>query len=161
VTDDAFHDIAATLDYPVLIVTAAAHGERSGCLVGFHTQCSIDPPRWLVCISTANHTSRVAHDADALVVHVLREGQEPLARLFGHETGDDVDKFAQCAWHPIDGGLPVIDGCDWVSGAILERIELGDHTGFLLSIDDARTCHRGTPQLGFQRLKGMEPGHDA
>jgi len=42
---DGFHDLAADLDYPMLIVTAAADGERAGCLVGFAAQCSIDPLR--------------------------------------------------------------------------------------------------------------------
>ncbi|HEX8931084.1 MAG TPA: flavin reductase, partial [Actinomycetota bacterium] len=37
------------LDYPMLIVTAETDGERAGCLVGFATQCSIEPPRFLLC----------------------------------------------------------------------------------------------------------------
>src|SRR3982750_801842 len=68
----AVHELIDELDYPMLIVTAAAGGQRAGCLVGFATQCSIDPPRMLVCVSKANHTYRVAVDADVLAVHFLR-----------------------------------------------------------------------------------------
>jgi len=36
----------------MIIITAAADGVLGGCLVGFQTQCSIDPARFLVCLST-------------------------------------------------------------------------------------------------------------
>ncbi|WP_255360521.1 flavin reductase, partial [Frankia sp. EI5c] len=52
----AFHDAVSAISYPMAVVTTAVDGERSGCLVGFHTQCGIDPPRYLVCISHNNHT---------------------------------------------------------------------------------------------------------
>ncbi|MHB1539220.1 MAG: flavin reductase [Solirubrobacteraceae bacterium] len=51
------------------IVTAAADGERSGCLVGFATQCSIEPRRFLVCISVLNRTFEIAQRSNALAVH--------------------------------------------------------------------------------------------
>ena len=57
---DGFLDLTGELDFSMLVVTAFDGRERAGCLVGFSTQCSIDPPRYLVCISTANHTARVA-----------------------------------------------------------------------------------------------------
>ncbi|WP_255355718.1 flavin reductase, partial [Frankia sp. CpI1-P] len=51
----AFHEAVSAISYPMVIVTAAVpDGERSGCLVGFHTQCSIEPARYLLCISQAN-----------------------------------------------------------------------------------------------------------
>ncbi len=59
--------------------------------MGFATQCSIDPPRFLVCLSKANHTYRVAHEADTLGVHFVPTDAESLAELFGGETGDRVD----------------------------------------------------------------------
>ncbi len=47
---DAFTELTAAMDYPMFVVTAAAAGEQSGCLVGFATQCSIDPPgSWCAC----------------------------------------------------------------------------------------------------------------
>jgi flavin reductase (DIM6/NTAB) family NADH-FMN oxidoreductase RutF len=46
---ETFTKIMGSLDYPMLVVTAAAAGERAGCLVGFATQASIDPARFLVC----------------------------------------------------------------------------------------------------------------
>lgn len=41
--EDSLEALTAALDYPMFVVTVAAGGERAGCLVGFATQCSIDP----------------------------------------------------------------------------------------------------------------------
>jgi hypothetical protein len=58
----------ARLDYPMFVVTVAdaGTGERAGCLVGFATQCSINPFRFLVCLSRANRTHRVASRSEVL-----------------------------------------------------------------------------------------------
>ena len=59
-TADPFDSLMASLDPPMVVVTAAAGGERAGCLVGFHSQSSIEPARCCVWLSKANHTYRVA-----------------------------------------------------------------------------------------------------
>src|SRR5438128_2042182 len=99
---DEFQRLVATLDYPMFVVTCASPDgvERSGCLVGFTSQCSIPPPRFMVWISVKNHTFEVARRATHLGVHVLpADDPAGLAELFGGETGDEVDKFERCAWH--------------------------------------------------------------
>ena len=45
---DTFNELAGDLEYPMFIVTARAGDEPLGCLVGFATQMSIDPPRFLI-----------------------------------------------------------------------------------------------------------------
>ena len=103
------HRLVSTLDYPMFIVTVAAAGEQAGCLVGFTTQCSIDPSRFLVCLSDKNRTFRVAREAETMVVHLVPQEARELADLFGGETGDEVDKFARVSWQPGPGGTPVLD----------------------------------------------------
>src|SRR5579875_3872502 len=97
-TDISFAKLKSEIDYSMLIVTTAARGERAGCLVGFGSQVSIDPPRFLVCLSVKNRTFRVAREARVLVVHFVPIEQGHLAELFGGETGDETDKFARCEW---------------------------------------------------------------
>ncbi|NGP05554.1 flavin reductase [Rhodococcus sp. 14C212] len=138
---EVFRSIVGRLDQPVFVVTTRVLEERTGCLVGFATQVSIDPPRFLVGLSISNRTFRVAAAAEHLVVHVLGRDQLPLARLFGGETGDEVDKFSRCAWHDGPHGLPVLDGVPaWFSGRVVGRAALGDHVGFLLDPDGGE-CH--------------------
>lgn len=119
--------------HPMVIVTVAAGGERDGCLVGYHSPVSIHPSRYMVCLSSANRTYDLATRANTLVVHHIESHQRSLARLFGEETGYEIDKFARCAWEPGPDGAPVLsDVATWWAGQVMERIPLGDHTGFVL-----------------------------
>jgi flavin reductase (DIM6/NTAB) family NADH-FMN oxidoreductase RutF len=157
---DDFQRLMAELDYSLLIVTVASDGERAGCLVGFASQVSIRPPRFLVGLSVKNRTYRVASNAEILVVHFVPEQAEGLAALFGGETGDDTDKFARCEWSPGPGGAPVLAELeDWFAGRVLERLPFGDHCGFLLEPVDGQAHRAGSP-LTFRRAKWIEPGHE-
>lgn len=149
------------IDYPMYIVTVAAAGERSGCLVGFSTQCSIDPVRFLVCLSDKNHTYRVAQHADVLAMHLVPATAEHLVALFGSETGDEIDKFEHCAWREGPEGVPILDECpNWFAGRILERMPAGDHTAMLLDPIDAGASEDPS-QFDFHRAKHFTPGHEA
>src|SRR5438270_9880792 len=134
------------LDYSLFIVTARDEEQRAGCLVGFASQVSIDPPRFLVCLSVENLTYRVALRAPLLVVHFVPEQAEELAVLFGGETGDDTDKFARCRWRAGPGGTPVlVELEDWFAGRVLQRHGFGDHCGFLLQPVDGEAHRSGAP----------------
>src|SRR4051794_31653626 len=114
----------------MLVVTTVHEGERAGCLVGFHTQCSIDPPRFAVWISKANHTARVAVLADAFALHFLDRTRAPerkLAELFGTVTDDHGDKFRRCAWHAGPDDVPLLDDCG--TRVIGRRDAVFDHCG--------------------------------
>ncbi len=155
------HQLVADLDYPMFIVTVAADGERSGCLVGFTTQCSIEPPRFLVCLSDKNRTFRVARRATVMVVHLVPADAGELAELFGSRTGDDVDKFAHCEWSPGPEGTPIVAACrNWFAGSILDRVPAGDHWAFLLDPFEA-SSDTGEDTFTFHRAKRIEPGHEA
>jgi flavin reductase (DIM6/NTAB) family NADH-FMN oxidoreductase RutF len=157
---EVFNALAGDLDYPMFIVTVAAHGERDGCLVGFTTQCSIHPPRFLACISVKNRTFRVAQTAPAIAVHLVPHDADDLVDLFGGETGDDVDKFERADWHEGPEGLPILDRCgSWFVGRVLDRLDLGDHHGFLLEPIAAE--HAGPEHYSVKRAAGIEPGHEA
>jgi flavin reductase (DIM6/NTAB) family NADH-FMN oxidoreductase RutF len=159
-TESTFNSLVGDLDYPMFIVTAAAQGERAGCLIGFATQASIDPSRFLVCLSHNNRTYRVGRDAELLGVHFVPEEQAELAELFGGETGDEIDKFGRCEWSAGPGGAPVLAGLeDWFAGRVLDRIPFGDHCGFLLEPIEGETHRSGSP-LTFRRAKWIEPGHE-
>jgi flavin reductase (DIM6/NTAB) family NADH-FMN oxidoreductase RutF len=155
----AFDAIVADVNGPAYVVTTAAGAERDGCLVGFATQCSIDPPRFGVWLSKENRTYRIALSAATLVVHLLRQGDHDLAHLFGGETGDDVDKFIDVEWRPGPDGCPVLARCDWFAGSVIDRVDTGDHVAFLLAPHDGECKRSGTRQLGMQEIGDIEAGH--
>ena len=145
---ETFSELLGDLDYPMFIVTVAAGGERAGCLIGFATQSSIDPPRFLALISDKNRTWQVAREAEALAVHLAPDDEPELVELFGARTGDELDKFERCEWTRGPAGLPILSACpSWFCGQVLERIDCGDHTAYLLE--------------PYHRAKRLEPGHPA
>jgi flavin reductase (DIM6/NTAB) family NADH-FMN oxidoreductase RutF len=153
--------IADVTDYPLYIVTASADDEISGCLAGFVTQASIKPIRYVVCVSKVNHTFGVAERSDGLGLHLLGQDQHGLAALFGEESMDVVDKFAQVAWSRGETGAPILAECAaWVEGDVINRTSGGDHEVLLMTV---RRGGPGTHAGQFMRsdAASFEAGHPA
>ncbi len=159
----AFERVVALLDYPMFVVTTRVGDDRAGCLVGFSSQVSIAPSRFLVGLSKKNHTFRVADvGATHLAVHLLAKDRRDLARLFGSTTGDRIDKFGRCAWRDGPEGLPIlVDAAAWFVGRILDRFDLGDHVGHLTEPVAGSAPDRFGDLVTFADVKDLEPGHEA
>jgi flavin reductase (DIM6/NTAB) family NADH-FMN oxidoreductase RutF len=158
---DVFEQLMASLDPPMYVLTAYDGEERSGCLVGFATQVSIQPTRFLIMISKQNHTCAVATAAPVVVVHVLRLDDAPVAQHFGELSGDDVDKFEGLDVIDGPGMAPVLVGVDWFAGRVLRTLDLGDHVGLLLAPHDGSAARTDEAQYGLRDADDLEPGHPA
>jgi flavin reductase (DIM6/NTAB) family NADH-FMN oxidoreductase RutF len=144
------------------VVTTASGGERAGCLVGFQAQSSIEPARFTVWLSKANHTYRVALHADHLAVHFLAAGDVGVAELFGTLTGDRVDKFTRCPWRPGPSGVPLLDRCPHrlVLARHVVLDEGGDHVAFVGRPVEVAAAGPFTP-LRMAAVRHLAPGHPA
>jgi flavin reductase (DIM6/NTAB) family NADH-FMN oxidoreductase RutF len=159
---EAFEKLVSLLDYPMFVVTTRVGDEPAGCLVGFASQVSIRPPRFLVGLSKRNHTYRVAQRAGHLAVHLVPRDHCELARLFGSETGDSTDKFARCAWHSGPHGLPILDdAAGWFVGEVVSYYDVGDHEGFLLAPVAGSAPHKFEQLVTFSDVRDLDPGHEA
>jgi flavin reductase (DIM6/NTAB) family NADH-FMN oxidoreductase RutF len=156
----ALDRLSASLDYPMLVVTAASRREVTGCLVGFFSQCSIHPLRYCVFLSKANHTFPIARRSSHLMVHLLDRKQHDLASHFGELTGDEVDKFDGVKWKPgPDGRTPRLTDVDaWIFGKVVDRHDTGDHVAHMLQPVTAKSPRR-LRQLGFQDVRDLKAGH--
>jgi flavin reductase (DIM6/NTAB) family NADH-FMN oxidoreductase RutF len=151
--------IVNAADYPLYVVTAFATDERSGCLAGFVTQSSIQPVRFIVCVSKVNHTYGIAERSEGLALHLLGSDQREVASLFGEKTGDMVDKFERVQWIGGLTGVPILSECAaWVEGRVIDRMNGGDHEAFLI---DVVAGGAGTHPGGFMfsDATDFEPGH--
>jgi len=156
-----FEALVGDLEYPMFIVTARADDEPLGCLIGFATQMSIDPPRFLIGLSHKNRTFRRGAESSVFGVHAVPSDAGGLAELFGGETGDEVDKFARTAWHEGPEGVPILDECqNWFVGRVVWRHDGGDHDAFLLE-PVAAEHGSGQGEFTFHRAKRIDPGHEA
>jgi flavin reductase (DIM6/NTAB) family NADH-FMN oxidoreductase RutF len=161
--DGGLAPFVAGLDIPMFVVTAVHRdtGVRAGCLIGFATQTSIGPDEFLVCLSHNNYTYRVAMHADLMAVHGLAMHQRPLAEVFGTLTGDEVDKFDRCSWRTGPSGVPILNDVPrWFVGNVVDRVTLGNHTGFLLAPIDAAGAPE-PPPLMFSAVQDLDAGHSA
>jgi flavin reductase (DIM6/NTAB) family NADH-FMN oxidoreductase RutF len=145
------------------IVTTLADDEMDGCLVGFSSQCSIDPVRYLVCLSVENRTYELARSAPTLVVHVLHDSptDRALATLFGEHTARDMDKLARCDWSPGPGGVPVLAGCDWFGGPVVQRFDAGDHVAHVIDVTDGDAPRAHEPWLVLSEVLDLDAGNPA
>jgi flavin reductase (DIM6/NTAB) family NADH-FMN oxidoreductase RutF len=164
-TGDPANDLAPffeRVDFPYYLLTARTpEGEMSGCLAGFVTQCSIDPPNFVACISRLNHTLGVAVHALAMGLHLLGEDQVGMARLFGEKTGDEVDKFAEVDWRIGPTGAPLLaDVSLALEGTILGHFSVGDHEAFLVRAVRA-VAGPGSGLLTHRTSPRLHPGHPA
>jgi flavin reductase (DIM6/NTAB) family NADH-FMN oxidoreductase RutF len=161
-TAATFHRLVGDLEYPMFIVTARAEDDEPlGCLVGFTTQTSIDPPRFVVCLSHKNRTFRRGRDSGLLGVHCVPAHADELAQLFGGRTGDDVAKFERCLWQEGPGGVPLLEECpNRFVGRVLWRRDAGDHDAFLLEPLTAE-ADPGEEEFTFHRAKRIDAGHEA
>ena len=158
---EIFDALMGDLEHPMFIVTARAGDEPLGCLVGFATQASIEPRRFVACLSHVNHTFRRGRDSEYLGVHCVPEAAEHLAELFGGKSGDEVDKFARVAWHEGPGGVPLLDDCpNRFVGRVLDRLDCGDHSAYLLEpVTAERAGDEG--EFTLHQAQRIQPGHPA
>ncbi|MCV6973819.1 flavin reductase family protein [Mycobacterium bourgelatii] len=146
----------------MFVVTTNGNGVLAGCLVGFASQTSINPPRFLVGLSKRNHTYRVATDATHLAVHVFDRDHLDVVKLFGGQTGDKIDKFERCSWHRGRAELPILnDAAAWFVGKVIERFSLGDHVGHLLEPVAGSPPEQLEHWVTFSDVRDIEPGHEA
>jgi flavin reductase (DIM6/NTAB) family NADH-FMN oxidoreductase RutF len=159
----AFDALVEAMDGAMVVVTTAADGERNGCLVGFHCQCSIEPRRHAVWLSVANRTAELARHATHLAVHLLTTDDHDLAEHFGGQSGDEVDKLAGLEWTEGPGGVPLLHR---LPNRFVGRIEqavpdIGDHRLYVLDVVDASATDRPGPFLRLSDATHIDPGHEA
>jgi flavin reductase (DIM6/NTAB) family NADH-FMN oxidoreductase RutF len=154
--------LTSQLDAPLVVVTTTDGRERGGCVVGFHTQCSIEPGRFAVWLSKANHTYRVGLLAERFAVHFLTDADHEVAALFGEQTGDEMDKFAACEWQPGDGGVPLLDACPnrFVGRRVALLDEGSDHVCMVLEPIEVSSSGPFRP-LRHSQVTDLDAGHPA
>jgi len=158
---DNFDTLMSSLDPALVVVTAVAGSERAGCLVGFHAQSSIDPRRYCVWLSKANHTYRVALRSTHLAIHFLTSADLPTAEVFGTLTGDHVDKFAGTRHEDGPEGVPVLSDCP--RHLVVRRIALLDEGGdHVCIITEPVAVHGSGPYepLRLSQADRLVPAHD-
>ncbi len=138
----------------VAIITAGLDRPVGFCATSF-TSVSLDPPVMLFAIGRGVSAWPVIESAAHVVIHLLAEEQEGLARRFG-QSG--ANRFGpETRWHRGAFGLPVLD--DVLAVLVLaptERLPVGDHALVIGRVVTATHGIAGEPLVhhngGYGRL---------
>ena len=155
---DAFEGMVGELEYPMFIVTARAGDEPLGCLVGFTTQASIDPPRFIACLSHNNRTYRLGRDARRWASTPCPPTRRIWRSCSAARPATSTDK-SRAAPGTRAEGVPVVDRCaNWFVGRVLARRTPAITTRSCSSRSPAPPA---TGRVHVPRAKRIDPGHEA
>jgi flavin reductase (DIM6/NTAB) family NADH-FMN oxidoreductase RutF len=109
-----------------IVTTLEPDGTPRGLTTNAVTSVSAAPPILLVCVARDSRTLPALLHTKRFVVNFMRDDCADVCTLFASKADD---KFAQVAWTPGLGGVPVLH-----EGAIahaecttLHELEIGDH----------------------------------
>lgn len=144
---------------PIVAVTAAAAGRRSGQIAVSAHGASIVPerPRLTVALWKRNLTRDLANRSGAFAVHLLRDDQDELVYHLGLQSGHKADKLATVAHESGVTGTPLLRDClGFFECRVLNRMDGGDHTIFLGEVVHSGLGSEGRP-LWWQDLRARMP----
>jgi flavin reductase (DIM6/NTAB) family NADH-FMN oxidoreductase RutF len=148
---------------PLVVVTAACGGQRSGQVAVTAQGASIVPerPRLTVALWKYNFTHDLTAGSGAFAVHLLRADQDALVYHFGLQSGRDLDKFDGLDHTAGVTGTPLLRDCLAAFDCrVVNQMDGGDHTIFLADVVAAHGHGEGEP-LWWRDLRPRMPAEQA
>ncbi|MCI3275040.1 flavin reductase family protein [Streptomyces cylindrosporus] len=141
-----------------VVTTVDSAGVRRGFTATSFSALSMDPPLVLVCLDRGADCKPAFDTATAMAIHVLRDDQSPLARLFATKGHDKYDGLRTS---PGLDGVPLLAGTlARIECALDRRIPAGDHVILVGLVRRARVFP-GRPLVhharAFHTLTGRPP----
>jgi flavin reductase ActVB len=136
-----------------VVTTTDPAGRHHGFTASSFTAVSMSPPMVLVCLDRDAVCAPAFARSPWLGIHMLRRGQEPLARRFARK---DPDKFAgvELTEAPGIGGIPLLTGVlARLECQVASRVDGGDHLILVAEVcrafDDGQAT--GEPLVYYRR----------
>ncbi|WP_200215648.1 flavin reductase family protein [Micromonospora coerulea] len=110
----------------VTVVTTIDDGKPVGVCANSFVSVSLEPPLVGVFLKNTSRTLSSLRRSGSLVINILADRQEHIARAF---AAPDGDRFANVDWRVSSlSGAPVLDGvCAWLDCRTDRMIMYGDH----------------------------------
>ena len=151
VATDQFRSVMAQVPSAVSVVTSALDGQPYGATVSAFESLSIDPPMMLVALNRHSRLLHIIFRACRFRINVLSAGQREIADRFASKLSPD--RFIGRGWK-YDDGLPLLfDAQAWITCALGEVLEGGDHAILLGYVKDAAAQPK-PPLVHYARTYG-------
>ncbi len=128
------------LTYGLFVLTAAAGGKESGCIINTAGQVTVEPNQISITVNKANYTHDLLRESGKFNISILsEEASFDTFRHFGFQSGRDVDKFAgyESCKRSANGLHYVTAGCNgYISASVNRIVDLGTHTLFIATVED-------------------------
>lgn len=130
----------------VVVTGVSADGPRGFTCQTFGS-LSVETATVFFAASTASLSWQRIREVGVLGVNILKDDQEPLARVF---AASGTDKFANVSWFRAPNGSPFLEGAlAYLEGTIREVTNHGDHDIVVAELDFALT-EPGNPLVYYR-----------
>jgi len=130
------------LSYGLFLLTTRDGDKDNGCIINTAIQCASDPLQMSVCVINKNYTCDLIKASGRFNVSVIPQSAPfKVFQVFGHQSGRNVDKFAECTQDlRLDNGIRYLPKANAVFACrVIESHDIGSHTVFIAEVEDART----------------------
>lgn len=133
-------NVMQKLSYGLFVLTAREGDKDNGCIINTVTQVASEPNTISISVNKANYTHDMIKKTGEFNVSILSESAKfETFKHYGFQSGRNVDKFADISISRSNNGIAVIHTEEtnaFISGKVLQSIDLGSHTLFIASVED-------------------------
>lgn len=136
------------LTYGLFVLMAKEEEKENGCIINTAMQVTSTPNRISITVNKQNYTHDMIMRTGEFNVCILNE-EAPfeLFKQFGFQSGRDADKLAGCKVAYSENQIPYLTehSCAYLSGKVIQTVDIGTHTLFIADVTDAELVAGGTP----------------
>lgn len=129
------------IGYGLYVLTAKDGAKDNGCIINTAMQVTSTPNRISITVNKQNYTHDMIVKTGVFNVSILSEKATfDIFRHFGFQSGRDVDKFERFEnAKRSENGIYYVTGDTnaYISGKVINQMDLGTHTMFLADVTDA------------------------
>lgn len=128
------------LSYGLFVLTSAAAGRESGCIINTACQVTSEPNRISITVDKSNFTHDLVKEGGRFNLSILSESAGfDTFKHFGFQSGRELDKFAGygACQRSANGLYYITAGTNgFLSGTVEQTLDLETHTLFIAGVDD-------------------------
>lgn len=144
-----------------LFLVTAKTNKDNGCIINTVLQVTASPVRIVIAINNKNYTHDMVKETGIFNISVLSEtAPMDLYKRFGYISGRDTNKFSGYSGAAYsDNGCLYLTGYSnaYLSGKVINTVDLGTHTLFIADVTDAQILSYGNPVTYSYYQKNIKP----
>ena len=136
------------LSYGLYIVSSFKNGHINGQCSNTVIQLTNEPMRISVCLNKNNLTHEYINSSGLFSVSILGQEHFDKVRIFGYQSGRNVDKFANVNYILGKNGCPILTDCiGYLEASVIwdKTVDVGTHTLFIADVTSGRLAANEQP----------------